>query len=268
VRASLKEAMRDGTIDLAVVTVGDTLAECGAIYRECLESGLNVISSGVEASFPYAVSSDAAREIDNLAKQFDVTFTGSGFQDVFRLGLAKTLSGATSDIDAIRHYSLVDIQHHGPAAARTAGAGLTLEEFKTLTDQRASRAIPAYQIFAHHTAASLGITVKSIECTMQPVVGIEGLTIGSSFVTKVISDGSVNLYATNELRVLSPGEEEYLEWKLEGPSPVTARVSGIDTLAATIAQIVNRMPDVLEAQSGLVTVDRLPPIRWRTSVDV
>jgi len=47
------------------------------------------------------------------------------------------------------------------------------------------------------------------------------------------------------------------------PAPVRLENVGYSTRALTGSIITNRVPDVLNAQPGFVTIDKLPPSRYR-----
>ena len=71
--------------DIALVVQTERLGLNFAAYRRLLGAGINVICHGSESYFPQASDPELAEQIDNLAKQSGVTFTGTGIWDFSRI---------------------------------------------------------------------------------------------------------------------------------------------------------------------------------------
>jgi 4-hydroxy-tetrahydrodipicolinate reductase len=273
VHDNLQSALRGVAADIALVGVGDSLADYMDIYRACMERRLNVITASVEASYPKAVSPKLAAEIDMLARANGVVFNGSGFPDIFRIGLIQLLAGASTRIERITHRSLVDIGPHGAEVARLSGTGLSEKAFRAAFDPAQSGRVPFYQVLNHHAVEAAGLTVRSIGCTIEPVParalrthrGIDvpvGHALGSRMTTRIETAEGFEVVGLNEIRLAVEGEEDFLEWRIEGPSPVAARLTGYDAGMATVTQMINRIPGVLAAEPGLRTTAELGPPRF------
>lgn len=274
VRASLEEALRSASADIAIVGTADRLVDGLSTYLDCLRAGLNVISSGCEASYPAAVSADMAALLHREAVAAGVTFTGTGFQDAYRIWLPITMASAGSHLTRITQRSLVDIGRHGPASAELAGAGLDPSVFEATITRGDSGFIPIYRVFQHQLMEAFGWKARSVSHIIEPVLhrgsaprefqGLAirpGQTIGARFGTEVTAENGAVLSGISELRLLEAGEEEHMEWEALGTAPARLRLSGVDSEAATAGQIVNRIPDVLAAPPGLVTIAELGPAR-------
>lgn len=258
--------------DIAVVAISDSIRDNMPVYRRLMAVGLNVVCVGSESSYPWAVSHQLASEIDTLAKQHGVTFTGTGFQDVYRVWLAKILCGACTQLRAVSHRSLVDVGRHGAAAARLMRVGLSPEGFRADVVGRPASGPSIYRVFLEHVTASLGLRAKEVEERLEPVVLDEavdcppldltveaGACVGTRIAIEIATGEGVSLRAENELRLLGAAEREFLEWRIDGDSPATARVSDLDSGTGTAAAVINRIPQVLAAQPGVVTLDQLGP---------
>ena len=81
----------------------------------------------------YAKNSNPSvfHELDVLAKSYNVTITGCGYQDVFWGNLITVLAGSTHNITKIKGSSSYNVEDYGIALAEAHGAGLTLEEFES-----------------------------------------------------------------------------------------------------------------------------------------
>ena len=256
---SLGSWLASGDADVAVVSIGDNIDENFDVYMNCFTHGLNVICTGCEASFPAAVSRSTANRIDTAARQHGVSFLGTGFQDTARVGLLRTLAGMSVRIDSVTHRTLADLKLHGAKAASLAGAYLTKEQHDT-AKREGTLTSTAYSVFLQQCVASIGLEISNVARDVIPIFPKDGrslLTIGSAFTTQVQTREGIEFRGRNELRFLEDGEEEVFSWDIKGDSSVTAVLTGIDSGSGTGAQVVNRIPDVLRAAPGLITINDL-----------
>ena len=257
--------------DIAVVALHDRLAETFDHHRRLLEAGLNVICVGAESSYPLDVDPACAAELDSLARSKGVTFTGCGLWDAYRIWSLKTLVGPCTALREIRHRSVTDVNRFGPEVVRLARVG----EDPAEVDGGASRERSIYRVFLTQVVASLGLTIEDVEERQEPIVLDQavdssslgrvvapGQCAGVRTVIRVTSTEGVEALAEIELRLTESGEGEWMSWQVDGDPPVEVRLEGLDSGHATASSVVNRIPDVLAASPGLVTCDRLGPMRY------
>lgn len=100
-------------------------------------------------------------------------------------------------------------------------------------------------------SSTLGTTVKAGDATgMSAVVTTqteEGITIESECIGKVYS----------------PEEYDKNEWTVYGEPDTTITVAKPATVELTCASVVNRIPDVINAQAGYVTTEKLGDLEYR-----
>jgi hypothetical protein len=63
--------------------------------------------------------------------------------------------------------------------------------------------------------------------------------------------------------VYGAGQSDVNEWIAHGEPELHLRNDDVPTRLATCTQVVNRIPDVINALPGLVTVSELPRLRYR-----
>lgn len=271
----LDDLLAGAQADIAVVAISDSIEANFPVYRRLMEAGLNVVSAGVEASYPAAVSPALAEEIDAIGKHNGVTFTGSGFQDTYRIGIAKLLCGACTRLDAVEHRSAVDVGLHGAAAARVARVGMTPDDFSNSARKQAASGPSIYRVFLEHVTAAIGFRARRVEERLEPVLldrpvacaalgrTIEpGMSAGSRFSIEIDTEEGPQIRANSALSLLLEGERELLEWRVQGDSPAVATLTDLDTGLGTATHLVNRIPQVLAAAPGLITLDRLGPLSF------
>lgn len=264
--------LRSLNAGVALVAVGDRLAHMLPIYRHIMEHGLSVISCDCEAAYPWGVDAMLAGEIDRIAKANGVTFTGTGLSDAYRVWVPRVLVGACDRLERFHHTSVVDVGKHGAQSCRIAHVGLDEQALRDMAAAGGAREVSIYRLILQHTVVSIGLTIHAMRETLEPVIATAatrcaplgivvppGGCIGARFITEIDTKEGVRATAANELRLLAPGEAERMIFVVEGSSPLKIEVTGFDSDVATATQMIARVPDVLAAPPGIVTIDTLGP---------
>ena len=276
--------------DIAIVTTMSLLNDVYDVLLTCAKCGVNAITTCEEAFDSYNSNPKKTKEIDELAKKNNCTITGSGYQDVYWGNLISILAGSTHKITKIKGSSSYNVEDYGIALAKAHGAGLTLEEFDSevasvdrISDEERNKLIengeylPSYmwntngwlcdklgltvvsqtqkcvpQTYKEDLYSStLGMTVKAGDATgMSAVVTtetVEGITIESECIGKV--------YA--------PDEFDKNEWTIYGEPDTTIVVAKPATVELTCASVVNRIPDVINAEAGYVPTERMGELTYK-----
>jgi len=256
-----------------LVGVCDDMERGFPIYKQCIEHGINVLTIGAFASYPWRISPELTYQLDEIAKTHGVTITGTGNQDFFIVNLGTLMSGVCHRLDRITHRSLTDVNRFGPEVAKLAHVGQSAEKFDVaIANQRPS----IYTAFWENVAANLGMTVLGITQTTMPVLAdtdyfcdnlglkiVSGEIIGIAQRLEVSTKEELQLVGENTLRLCGKGEEEFKEWFIEGEPDLEIRATRLDTAFTTASQSVNRIPDVINAEPGYVTLEQLPKLTFR-----
>ncbi len=276
--------------DACIITTGSLMHEIKGALKDCAESGVNAITSGEEAFYPWNSSYKTTQLLDELAKKNDCTLSGSGFQDVFWGNLVTTLAGATHNITKIVGKCIYNIEDYGIALAKCHGAGLSLADFEkeiAATDKisvlernaliEQETFLPSYMWNANGWLCSqLGLTVKeqSQKCVPQthdkelrsetlqmsiPAGQVRGM---SAVVTTFTKEGIV--IETECLgKVYTPDECDQNVWAIQGEPSTEVIINRPATVELTCATIVNRIPDLIAAESGFITTEKMPTNAFR-----
>ncbi|MCC8152574.1 MAG: Gfo/Idh/MocA family oxidoreductase, partial [Lachnospiraceae bacterium] len=116
--------------DIVIMATRSFLSDCKDSILECVACGVNVITICEEALWPFATSSEAATEIDEVAKKYGVSVCGTGFADVFWGNLPAMIFGSAARITKIHGSCIVNLEDYGDVLAERHGVGLTLDEYK------------------------------------------------------------------------------------------------------------------------------------------
>lgn len=270
-------AVLSGTdADIAFVSVFDEMARMYSIYVACLDAGLNVISVGAHASYPWRIEPEPTAALDRIAKRRGVTITGSGNQDIFMVNIASLASGACHRIDSITHRSLSNVDSFGAEVARIAHVGETASAYRERSASGGGEGMSVYTTFWDNLAADLGLTVtdarqntepitseRAIRCESLDVTVEAGRIIGITERLELDTAEGIPLRGEYQLKLCAAGEREYKSWRLRGEPDLDVDLGRLDAGFTTVSQPVNRIPDVIDAAPGYVTIEKLPKLKYR-----
>lgn len=285
-----KAMLQDVKPDICVVTTRSLFSEVEEPFMLCAELGINAISTCEEAFYPQNSNPTLVNKIDELAKKNNCTITGTGYQDIYWGQLITSIAGSTQKITKIKGSSSYNVEEYGIALAEAHGAGLTLEEFdeKVASGDRISEEerqniinagdfIPSYMWNVNGWLCSkLGLTPISqtqkcvpqtykddiFSSTLNMTVKAGDATGMSAVVTTQTKEGIV-IESECIGKVYAPGEFDKNIWTVEGEPTTTITVEKPDTVELTCGTIVNRIPDVINAPAGYVTVEKMGELNFK-----
>lgn len=261
--------------DIAVISVESSLEGIAPLVRFFLNRGINVITTSEEAIFPKITSPDLLLSLDMLAKENGCTFSASGFQDCFWIYSVTAFASSCSTINRIHGNLKYNIDDYGASLASDHGVGMSIKEFK---ENFRGNNIPSY-IWNSNTllAEKLGwiVTNQKQECV--PYVCPEdvyccatGKIIPKGFctgmhitvTTETCFGGVIETECTG--KIYTTEDSDLCRWHFSGEPPLTFEIKSPRTLEHTAASIVNRIPQIINAQPGYITIDRLGNAEYLT----
>jgi 2,4-diaminopentanoate dehydrogenase len=275
VESDARRALSEGA-EIAVVCVASYLSVMFDHFRLCLEHGCNVITIEEEAVYPWNTAPGLATELDRIGKEHGATLAASGAQDVFWMHLVGALMGAAHRIDSVAGRCTWNADDYGPEVAKHVHVGETTEDFERYVRDHGwpdfvSRATLEALI------ADADLTPQNVRPSVSPVVAefptwsrSLGRTIPPGQLLGVVDSVTIETRQgpsfTFEMagRVYEEGECDVNEWIVTGePSELRLFNDRVPTRLVTCTSVVNRIPDVINADPGLITLDRLPKPRYR-----
>jgi len=271
--------------DVCVVATMSTMADIKEAFITCAENGVNAISTCEESLYPWNSSPDITKELDELAKKNNVTLAGSGYPDMYWGVLIDVLAGSMHKITKIKGISSYNVEDYGIALAEGHGAGLTMEEFAkeignynglSADEQKklveSGEYVPSYMwnqngwlcsrmgltpvsqiqkcIPTTHDSdlhsETLGMTIKAGEPTGMSAIVVTETAEGITLETECIG----NVYA--------PDEFDRNDWTFYGEPETTINVDRPPTVELTCANLINRIPALINSSPGYITSDMLP----------
>lgn len=285
-----EEMIKNTKPDIAIVTTMSLIEDVKDALMLCAKLGVNAITTCEEAFYPQNSNPIATRNIDELAKKNGCTITGSGYQDIYWGQSISSIAGSTQKITKIVGSSSYNVEDYGIALAKAHGAGLTLEEFEkevaaadNISEKERielinnGKFLPSYMWNVNGWLCSkLGLTEieQTQKCVPQTYKeDIESSTLGmtvkagqatgmSAVVTTQTKEGII-LETECIGKVYSKEDYDKNEWTIYGEPNTTIVVARPSTVELTCATVVNRIPDVINAEPGYVTTEKMGELNYR-----
>ncbi len=259
--------------DVVIHAVTSFLDEAYPDIVKILSAGQNIISIAEELAYPQVGSPDLTAKIDRLARAGGVSVLGTGINPGFVLDtLILTLTGACIEVKRIKASRVNDLSPFGSTVMRTQGVGTTVEEFEM---GLANGTIVGHIGFPESItmiADALGWKLDEIVQTREPIVSnthretpyvkVEpGMVAGCRHIGIGMKDGEP-LITLEHPQQIHPGEEgvktgDYI--RIEGTPEINMAIKPeIPGGIGTIALAVNMIPQLLNAEPGLMTMVDLP----------
>ena len=285
-----EEMMQTTKPDICIITTRSLIAELEEPYMLCAKLGINAISTCEEAFYPQNSNPTLTKKIDELAKANNCTITGTGYQDIYWGQLITSIAGSTQKITKIKGSSSYNVEDYGIALAEAHGAGLTLEDFDKqvasvdrMSDEERQEIInkgeyaPSYMWNVNGWLCSkLGLTVISqtqkcvpqtykddiYSSTLDMTIKAGDATGMSAVVTTKTKEG-ITIESECIGKVYAPDEFDKNVWTVEGEPTTTITVEKPATVELTCATVVNRIPDVIKAEPGYITTEKLEDLQFK-----
>lgn len=261
--------------DIAVLAVYAEMERMYPLFKQCIENGLNVITTCDESLYPWTTSPELTSKLDKLAKKHNVTITGAGFQDTFLTNLIILLSGASHTIESITGMQKYNLDDYGLLVAEWHHLGETKDQFnQRLKEQGVD--LSYFRMSLETIVAGLGLTIKKIEQSTEPVtedVDVKaerlditvkkGLITGRVQITEIETEQGIKLRGEEISKLYREGEVDTNRWVIKGVPDTYLENERVATRLQTCTQTVNRIPDIINSEPGYITVDRLPMLKFK-----
>jgi hypothetical protein len=262
------DAVFEKPVDAVVHSTSSYLTSVMDQLLGCLAAGCCIVSTCEELAYPWRKHPELSAKLDAAAKEEGVALVGTGVNPGFVMDkLVLTLSAVAQRVDSAKAVRVVDASKRRLPLQKKIGAGMTPEEF---------RAQVAAGVIKHHglpesiamVADGLGFTLDDISETIEPVIAGEKVTTeflevaagrvaGVHQIARGTFKGNAKVYMELKMYVGAKEPADTIELKGE-PNLSLVIPGGTHGDVATAAVVVNAIPQILAAQSGLRTGRDLP----------
>jgi 2,4-diaminopentanoate dehydrogenase len=261
--------------DIAVIAVASYMSDMYEHLRRCAQHAVNAITISEEALYPWNTSPTATAELDRLARRHGVTLTGTGHQDVYWVNLVSMVLATAHRIDAVTGRASWNVDDYGPEVAKDQRVDTSVEDFEGWLAE-ADRPPSFGRNTLGALVEDLGLTVAEFQSTTRPEVAQQpvpskslgitvdtGRVIGFTDVDTVRSHQGMTLTFEMTGRLYLEGEADVNDWTVTGEPNLRLTNPEVPTQMSTCCQFVNRIPDVINAPPGFITMEKLPRPRYR-----
>lgn len=261
------------------IAVDGTLPEFKDIYPHlliCAEHGLDVATVSDRTYYPWICDAKLADHLDAVCKKTGASICAFGVQDVNWSGLCTTLAANCYSIESIRGENWCTLDNWGADAARENGACLTPEQFEARYSAPEENSRNSYTYALYSIAEEMGLHVTKETNVVEPVYsengyvcekwGIvveKGQTLGTAKVCTLETEEGIELSGTIYLVYGEKGDSSLNAWTIKGDPDMRVEQPEMHGECVTQYDVVNRLPDVLNAKPGLLTVKDLPKASFR-----
>jgi len=269
VQQKLAQALSDTKADVALLTTSSYMDSFLPQIRECLDAGLDIVSTCEELAFPWLTYPQEAAEIDAAAKRAGRTVLGTGVNPGFLMdSLPLYLTAICQKVDHVEVRRVINASTRRKPFQAKIGSGLTVQEFRARIDAGRMGHVGLVES-AGMVMDTLGRKLVRFETAVEPIIA-DRLVKTSHF---EVQPGNVIGLRQEAHAYAKEGEYMTLIFlaTLDAPEERdTIRITGIPNLVvtlegtngdlATTAIAVNAIRRVHKAAPGLVTMRDLPPL--------
>ena len=263
------KVFRETKADLVVLSTSSFLPAVKRQLEQITRAKLDIVSTCEELAYPFRKYPRESRALDRLAKKYKTTMLGTGVNPGFLMDtLVLTCSGVCQDVDSVVARRIQDASNRRVPFQQKIGAGLTPDEFnKNVASGKFGHiGLPES---AAMIAEKLGWRLKDIQQKIEPIIAdVEvssdyitvkpGQVTGLSQAASAIDDSGREVVKFDFQASLKP-PQAFDQVVINGSPPVDLIIKGgVQGDLATAAVIVNMIPKVAAAKSGLLTMAELP----------
>lgn len=270
VTADMDSVLKNGDVDVVVLTTCSGLVKISDQLAALLPYGVNVVSSCEELSYPWLTNPELAGKIDKLAKDHNVSVLATGVNPGFLMDfLPAALTGVCRNVNKITIERIQDATFRRIPFQKKIGAGLTLEQFHQKIADGTLRHVGLTESI-HLISARLGWKLDKTEDNITPIIAehdvkTESMDIKAGMALGVQQIGRGLVGDEEVVRLVFRAAISEPETKdriiIDGSPAIDSCIKGgVNGDVATCAILINSIPVTVNARPGLRTMADIEPI--------
>lgn len=271
IEPNLDSVLSKFNADVVFIATSSFLEKVSPLIKQAVKSGINVISICEELSYPFQNYPKLSEELDALAKSNNVTIVGTGINPGYLMDLLPiVITAPCQSVESIKVIRMMNSAKRRESFQRKIGTGLSPEEFHEKIKKKEITGHVGLTQSIQMIGAALGfkynqiiefspkefITKKAFTTSYGEYVP-KGCVCGlhSKAIGKREGKGEILL----DFKAYAGEHEEYDSIIIEGiPRIYQKIIGGVHGDLGTAAMVVNLIPNVIKARSGLLTMKDLP----------
>ena len=267
VRSNFEELLSQETPDISIIATSSSLEKVAPLIKQAIVHGSNVISLCEELSYPYKKYPDLSEDLDSLARSSEVSILGTGINPGYLMDVLPIIMTAPCQkVDSIKITRMMNSGKRREPFQRKIGTGLSIEQFKEKISNKDITGHVGLEQSIQMICAALGFTYDEIEESIPDAIITEEDFI-TSYGEKVLKGNVRGLESKarairNDKAIISldffayaGDHEEYDSIEINGIPDIHQKViGGVHGDIGTAAMVVNSIPKVIDAPSGLITM--------------
>ena len=262
------KVLADSQPDVVVHTTSSFMPQVEEQLAQCIRSGASVVSSTEELPYPFDRHPSITSRLDAQAKEHGVAILGTGVNPGYAMDvLALVATGVCTTVRSVTVQRTVDAGLRRQPLQNKVGAGITVEEFRRRHEQGGFGHIglvESLRLVMH----GLGWPIENFSEVLEPVISeakvetpyltvLPGSVAGIKHTAEAFMNGHVAV--SLDLRMYIGANQPEDRVIVDGNPPINLVIEGgIFGDTATVAALVNAIPQVFNASPGLRTVTDLP----------
>ncbi|MBN1223348.1 MAG: dihydrodipicolinate reductase [Candidatus Aminicenantes bacterium] len=256
--------------DAVVLTTTSHFKSVQPQITQCINAGLNVVSTCEELSYPWKRIPELAEEIDKMAKEAGVTIVGTGINPGYLMdSFPLVLTAPCLRVDSVKVTRMMNSAKRRIPFQKKVGTSMTPDEFRQKIEDKVITGHVGLLESINMIADGLGWKLdKAVELPPEAVIAKDPIETGMGRVEpgNVIGLKSI-AYAERagkkiinlEFFAYAGVVEEYDEVIVEGVPRIHERIiGGVHGDIGTVAVTINTIPNAVSASPGVKTMKDLP----------
>lgn len=275
IRNDLEALIEETSPDVAVHAMYSTMKDNEEVFSTLLRHGVNIVTTCDDSHYAWDVERETSERLDRIAKKGNATLVGTGIQDVFFLNLGYVAAGAAVSLKEIEVNISNNLDDYGLTSAKGAGAGLSADDFKKKfegpRDAQSAMTGPINSAICD----KFGLTpiknkLSQVPYTKDHSIYSNALTenipagyaVGITETMETVTVEGIIVRSRYDIYIYDDGEIDVTAWHLRGKPDINIEVPNCKTPEGTMATLVNRIPDAINAASGYIPDSNLPSVQF------
>ena len=176
--SSINEVKKDNnTKCIAIHATGSNLVSVWPQIKDLLDNNCSVVSTCEQLSYPWHRYPELAKEIDDYAKNRDLTVIGTGINPGYVMDtLVLSISSVVNNISSIKVDRFVDVKKRRLPLQQKVGVGMQKEDFMKLADEGKIGHVGLEESL-RLIAAGLNLELENVENTLVPTIAEEAQSL-------------------------------------------------------------------------------------------